>query len=226
MLKELAAGEVFDEVAVGGEEVVVGEIFEAGPNHLGEDAVLEVAGEVADGEELEVDGAAVAVVVAEMGDAGADGGFDGQFLAQLAGQGLLGGLAGFDLAAGEFPLQGHGLIGAALADKDLAAADDERCNDKAERGPGRLGAGQLLASFHTVSVQGLQALQNVGVWVGLRWSPDAGCAGRGDPLDSRPGGWRYGGDALLAVDGGVDPFGGGGAEVGPAVAGGGFEQGR
>jgi hypothetical protein len=33
----------------------------------------------------------------------------------------------FDLSPWEFPLQGHGLIGAPLANQDFSAADDQSC---------------------------------------------------------------------------------------------------
>ncbi len=147
-LEEFAVGEVADEGQVGGEEVEVGEAGDGGPLHLLEDAVGELAVVVEDGEELDFDGAAVAVVVADGGDAGADGGVDAELFVELAGEGLLGGFAGFDLAAGELPLEGHGLVGAALADEDLAGggaafrvafAQDERGHDAAERPRGRRG---------------------------------------------------------------------------------------
>ena len=44
---------------------------------------------------------------------------DAELFVELAGEGLLGGFAGLDLAAGELPFEAHGLIGAALADEDL-----------------------------------------------------------------------------------------------------------
>ncbi len=163
-LEELAAGEVLDEAAIGGQEFVVGQVFEGRPDHLGEDAVLEVAGEVAHSVKLQVHRAAMTVVVADVSDAGADLGLDAEFFMELAGEGLLGRLAGFDFASGEFPLERHGLVGAALADEHLAVADNERRRDKPERGPGRPWAGKLLGTFHMPSVQGCQDSQNVGVW--------------------------------------------------------------
>jgi len=56
-----------------------------------------------DGKELQIDGAAMAVVVADMRDRGADGRLDNPILIQLAGQCLFGGFASLDLAAGELP---------------------------------------------------------------------------------------------------------------------------
>ncbi len=77
------------------------------------------AGELVNEEELQFDGAAVAVAVAERGDAAADDGVDAELFVELAGERLLGGLAVFDLAAGELPFEAHGLVGLALADEDL-----------------------------------------------------------------------------------------------------------
>ena len=110
-LEEFAVGEVADEVEVGGEEVVGRGGWRRGPEHVLEDAVDELAAELADEEELDFDGAAVAVGVADGGDAVADGGGDAELFVELAGEGLFGGFAGFDLAAGELPLEAHGLVG-------------------------------------------------------------------------------------------------------------------
>ncbi len=119
LLEETAFGEVADEAEVGGEEVVGGESREWGPADFVEDAVVEVAVEVVDDEELQVDGAAVAVLVADAGYAAAYCGGDAQLFVEFACQGSLGGLAGFDLSAGELPLEAHGLVGAALTDENL-----------------------------------------------------------------------------------------------------------
>ena len=74
-------------------------------------------------------------------DAAADLGGDAELFVELAGEGLLGGFAQFDLAAGELPLEAHGLVGAALADEDLGLlalagggmADDDGGDDEAQR---------------------------------------------------------------------------------------------
>src|SRR3569623_2047551 len=71
-LQEFAGGEVFDEAAVGGEELVVGKFFELHPFELVEDFVLEFAFERGDCVELEVDGTAVAVVVADVSNVRGD----------------------------------------------------------------------------------------------------------------------------------------------------------
>ncbi len=120
-LEQLAFGEVADKAEVGGEEVEGGQGGERSPVHGVEDAVGELAGELSYGEELQVDGAAVAVAVADLGDARADGGGDAELFFEFAGEGLFGGFAGLDLAAGKLPLEAHGLVGAALADEDLGA---------------------------------------------------------------------------------------------------------
>ena len=143
-LEEFAFGEVADEAEVGGEEVVAGEGGEGRPADVVEDAVFEVPGEVVDEEELEVDGASVAIAVAEGGDPGADGGVDAEFFVEFAGEGLLGGFAVFDLASGELPLEAHGLVGFALADEEFGGcgvrAEDEGSHDEAG-GPEDQGVG-------------------------------------------------------------------------------------
>jgi hypothetical protein len=117
LLEKFAGGEVADQAAVGGQEVVPGKFFELDPFELVEDLVLEFALERGDGEELQVDCAAVAVVVANVGDARADGGANSEFFLKLPREGLLRSFALFDFAAGELPLQCHGLIGAPLTDQ-------------------------------------------------------------------------------------------------------------
>ncbi len=77
---------------------------------------------VVDDEELKVDGAAVAIAMADLRDPAADDGRDAELLFELADEGMLGGLAGLDLAAGELPFEAHGLVRAALADEDFGAA--------------------------------------------------------------------------------------------------------
>ena len=74
-----------------------------------------------DAEELDFDGPThrCAVGMAERGDAVADYGVDAELLLKLAGKGALRGFAELDFAAGELPLEGHGLVGAALADKNF-----------------------------------------------------------------------------------------------------------
>jgi hypothetical protein len=71
---------------------------------------------------------------------------DSELFVELAGEGGFGGFAELDFAAGELPLEAHGLVGAALADEDLAvagvAAEDERGHDEAQR----LGGGLRAAS--------------------------------------------------------------------------------
>ena len=49
-----------------------------------------------------------------------------QLLLQFAGQRLLGALAGFDLAAGELPLEGMRLVRCALPHQDLAVLLENR----------------------------------------------------------------------------------------------------
>ena len=136
VLEEFAVGEVANEGEVGGEEVVVGECGEGGPEHLLEDAVDGFALKVADEEEFDFDSAAVAIGVADGGDERADGGVDGELFVEFAGEGFFGGFVGLDFTAGELPFEAHGLACSALADKDFAggafAAEDERGYDASQ----------------------------------------------------------------------------------------------
>ena len=85
-LQQLAGGQIADEASVGGKEVVVGKVFEAGPADLVVDAVDDFAGEFMHGEKLQVNGAAMAIVVADVGNAGADDGVNAKLFFQFPGQ--------------------------------------------------------------------------------------------------------------------------------------------
>ena len=73
-LKQFAGGEIADEAAVGGEEVITGEVAQITPAQIVEDVVGDFARKLVDGEELQIDCAAVAVGVPHMRDERADGG--------------------------------------------------------------------------------------------------------------------------------------------------------
>jgi hypothetical protein len=129
-LEKFAGSEVADEAAVGGEEFVVGEFFELDPLELMEDLVLQLALKRGHGEELQIDCASMAVVVADVRDARSDFGGDAEFFLEFAGESLLGAFALLDLAAGKLPLEGHWLVGAALANEDKTFANQQTCDYK------------------------------------------------------------------------------------------------
>jgi hypothetical protein len=151
-LKQLSRSQVADEAAVGGEEIVAGQVFEACPTDLLEDAVLDFAAELMDREKLQVDGAAVTVVVANAGDRWADDGVDPKFFVEFAGQGLFRTFAGLDFSAWKLPLQGHRLVGAALPYQNFAPAQNQRGGNEAQGWTGRPGAGIELRFIHRSSV--------------------------------------------------------------------------
>lgn len=150
-LEELSGGKVADQSAVGGQELVGHKVFEPDPAELFKDAVLELAGKLMDSEELEVDSAAMAIIVADAGDKGTDGGLDAEFFVEFADQGLLRAFTGLDFASGKLPLEGHGLVGAALADQDFTAAHNQGRGHEAKGGAKRaVFAGEIF--FHASSV--------------------------------------------------------------------------
>ena len=121
-LQQPPFSQVADQAKVGSEEVVAGEGRKRSPLHVIEDAVVQVAIELVDDEELEVDGASVAVLVADARHAPPDGCGDAELLVQLADKRLFGGLPGLDLAAGKLPFEAHRLVGTALTDKHFGVA--------------------------------------------------------------------------------------------------------
>ena len=68
MLQQLSCRKIPDQTAVRSKKIVAWEIFEAHPFELGEDLVLELAFKRVNSKKLEIDGAAVAIVMADMRD--------------------------------------------------------------------------------------------------------------------------------------------------------------
>ena len=145
-----ARGQIAYKPAVGCQKVVAGQIFELGPAHLLKDAVHNLPGELVHREELQVDCAAMAVIVANVRDAAADGGLDAKFLVQFAGQGLFGAFARLNLAAGKL---------AALPNQDLGAAHNQCGRDKSQRGTGGARIGIRQCVFHTSIVNAPSGMQ-------------------------------------------------------------------
>ena len=105
---------------------------------------------------MQIDGAAVTIVVANVGNARPNFCVNPQLFLEFASKGLFRTFALFDLAAGKLPLQRHRLIGTALADQDKALANQQPCNDEAERGSQWSRVGDGLRFFHVSSVNALQ----------------------------------------------------------------------
>ena len=78
MLKEFTFRQVADKAAVGGEKVIARQVFEGDPADIVEYVMDQLAVEGADREELEVDGASIAVRVVDAGDERADFGTDAE----------------------------------------------------------------------------------------------------------------------------------------------------
>ena len=121
-LQEPAFSQIPDKPKISREEVVPGQRRERCPLDVVEDAVIQVAVEPVDDEELQVDGASVAVFMTDTSNAAADGGDDAQLLVELPGERLFSSLPSLDLAPGELPFEAHGLIRAALTDKHFGMA--------------------------------------------------------------------------------------------------------
>lgn len=158
-LEQLASCEIADETTVCGQKIVLGKFLEFDPFELVEDFVLKVALELWNSEELQIDSAAMAVVVANVGDVRADGGSDAEFFLKFALERLLRAFAGFDFAAGELPLEGHGLIRTPLADQNQAVLNQQSRNHETKCRAARTRVGDGLRLFHTSSVNALQPRQ-------------------------------------------------------------------
>jgi hypothetical protein len=129
-LEQFAGREVADQAAVGGEEFVVGEFIKFDPLELMKDLILEFALEGAHCEELQVNCAAMTVIMPDVRDARSNYGVNAQLFLEFAKQSLFGAFALLNFATGKLPLEGHGLVGAALADKDKTVANQQTCDYK------------------------------------------------------------------------------------------------
>ncbi|TCK73979.1 hypothetical protein C7378_1599 [Acidipila rosea] len=89
------------------------------------DPVFQLTLKVVNGEEPEIDCAALAVGVPGVRHLAPDGSGNAKFFVEFPEQGLFSALTGFDLTPGELPLEGHGLVGTALAYQDLTPAQDQ-----------------------------------------------------------------------------------------------------
>lgn len=151
-----------DELAVGGEEIVIGEFAGENPGGLlervGGDFLLgDLGGEEMDFEFLGKRG----VAVADSGNFHGFGEGGAEFFAKLAGEGFIEGFAGADFSSGEFPLEGRSVSAAALADEDAAIGTfDDSCDDLEHwgnvSGSGRRaqrGADEIEASVRIISNQ-------------------------------------------------------------------------
>ena len=123
--QQLSGSQVANQSTIRSQKVILRQIFKPHPAELLKDPVFQLSCELVHGEKLQVDCAAMTIVVADVGDARADAGLDPEFLVQFAGQGLLRALSRLDLAPRKLPLQPHRLIGTPLADQHLTAANDQ-----------------------------------------------------------------------------------------------------
>ena len=114
--------QIANEPKIRGEKVVAGKGRQRSPLHVVEDAVVQVTVELVDDKELQIDRAAIAVFVADAGDAAPNRGGDAELLVKLADQRLFGGLPGLDLASRKLPFETHRLVGATLTHKHFGVA--------------------------------------------------------------------------------------------------------
>jgi nitrogen fixation NifU-like protein len=119
---DLAARDAADKVEVAVEKVVGGEGVGVFPEDLLEGDGLGFAGVGLDSVKEEDERWAAGGVVLVAGDFGTDLGFDAELFGEFAPEGLFGRFAGFDLAAGELPLEAMAVAGHALPDEDFAVA--------------------------------------------------------------------------------------------------------
>jgi hypothetical protein len=133
VLEELSFGQIVDEAAIGGQEVVGGKVFERHPTEIVEDAIFDFTFEGMHGEKLQIDRATTAIVVMDADDVSADSSGNAKFFFKFTRERLLCGFSRFDFAAGELPFERHRLIGATLADKDRIAAQNEGSGDESHR---------------------------------------------------------------------------------------------
>ena len=102
-LQQLPRRQILHKSAVGGQKFVLGQILEPHPTHLLINSIVDFARKRAHREELQVHGAAAAIVVADACDCGTDFGAYAKLLSQFAAEGLLRAFAWLDLPARKLP---------------------------------------------------------------------------------------------------------------------------
>src|SRR5579885_1649714 len=112
---ELAGRDVLHEGEVGFEEVVGGKLRRIFPANVAKDAVLKFAREFPHVVEAQFYGIPAWVLVTKAGHLISDYCVDSQFFFKFPPESIARLLAFFDLAAGKFPFERHGLMAGALA---------------------------------------------------------------------------------------------------------------
>ncbi len=121
-LKQPSLRQIANQPKVSGQKVIPGQGRQRSPLHVVEDAVVQVPIELVDDEELQVDSATIAVLMADAGDPAPDGCRDAELLVQFADQRLFSRLPGLDFASGELPFEAHRLVRTPLTDKHFRMA--------------------------------------------------------------------------------------------------------
>ena len=121
-LKQPSLRQIANQPKVSGQKVIPGQGRQRSPLHVIEDAVVQVPIELVDDEELQVDSATIAVLMADAGDPAPDGCRDAELLVQFADQRLFSRLPGLDFASGELPFEAHRLVRTPLTDKHFRVA--------------------------------------------------------------------------------------------------------
>jgi hypothetical protein len=122
VLEQPAFSQIADKPKIGGQKIVPSQSRQRSPLHIVENPVVQVAIELVDDEELQVDRAPIAVLMADAGHAPTDGSGDAKLLVKLADQRLFGGLPGLNLAARKLPFEAHRLVGTPLTDQHFGVA--------------------------------------------------------------------------------------------------------
>ena len=132
---DAAGGQLGDERAVGGEEIVIGEFAGEDPGELLENVRGDIGLGVLGGEEMDFEFlGGVGVLVADAGDFDGLGEGDTELFAEFTGERLFERFGGAHFATGKFPFQGRGVAAAALADEDTAVGTFDDGGDDVEHG--------------------------------------------------------------------------------------------
>jgi hypothetical protein len=160
-LQKLSRRQVPDQPTVGSKEVIAWQLFQLDPLKLLENAILKLPSELMHGKELQIHSAAMTIVVANVSDLRTNFSLNPKLFVQLPCEGLFGAFASLNLSTRELPLQRHRLVGAALADQNFAATNNQRGRDKTKCGSGRPRMRVRMFFFHALSVIALNRLQAV-----------------------------------------------------------------
>jgi hypothetical protein len=150
--EQLPRSQFPDQSAIRRQKLILRQVFQPRPQHLRINLVVQFAVKFPHHKKLQVNRAAVPVIMADVRHPGPHLGGDTYLLLQLSYEGLLGALPRLDLAPREFPLQCHRLVRTALTNQHFPTPHNERSGNKPQCSQRRFWLAVFSRLIHVPSV--------------------------------------------------------------------------